>query len=38
VEDSGFRTEWGVPAEELEELSDNIVGLIEVVGEHRAQA
>ena len=26
-------TEWWVPAEELEELNKNIVGLIEVIGE-----
>jgi hypothetical protein len=31
-------TEWWIPAEELEELNDNIVGLIEVIGEHRGQA
>ena len=28
---STHHTEWWVPAEELEELNDNIVGLIEVV-------
>tara|TARA_R110000787_G_scaffold187146_7_gene299058 strand:+ start:4619 stop:4963 length:345 start_codon:yes stop_codon:yes gene_type:complete len=28
-------TEWWVPAEELEELNDNIIGLIEVIGEYR---
>ncbi len=28
-------TEWWVPAEDLEELNDNIVGLIEVIGEYR---
>ena len=28
-------TEWWIPAEELEDLNDNIVGLIEVVSEHR---
>ena len=28
---SSHHTEWWVPAEELEELNDNIVGLIEVV-------
>lgn len=34
---SGMRhTEWWIPAEELEELNDNIVGLIEVIGEYRA--
>ena len=26
-----YHTEWWIPAEELEELNDNIVGLIEVV-------
>jgi hypothetical protein len=31
-------TEWWVPAEELEELNNNIVGLIEVISEHRGQA
>lgn len=29
-------TEWWVPAEELDELNRNIVGLIEVVHEYRA--
>lgn len=29
--------EWWVPAGELEELNDNIVGLIEVIGEYRAK-
>ncbi|MBN1515261.1 hypothetical protein JXA32_01705 [Candidatus Sumerlaeota bacterium] len=28
-------TEWWIPAEELEELNDNIIGLIEVIGEYR---
>jgi hypothetical protein len=28
-------TEWWIPAEDLEELNDNIVGLIEVVGEYK---
>jgi hypothetical protein len=28
-------TEWWVPAEDLEELNENIVGLIEVIGEYR---
>jgi hypothetical protein len=27
-------TEWWIPAEDLEELNDNIVGLIEVIGEY----
>ena len=30
-------TEWWIPAEELEELNDNIVGLIQVVGEFKAE-
>jgi hypothetical protein len=29
-------TEWWIPAEQLEELNDNIVGLIEVIGEYRS--
>ena len=28
-------TEWWIPAEELEELNDNIVGVIEVIGEYK---
>jgi hypothetical protein len=28
-------TEWWIPAEHLEELNENIIGLIEVVGEYR---
>ena len=28
--------EWWIPAEELETLNDNIVGLIEVIGEYRS--
>jgi hypothetical protein len=31
-------TEWWVPAEELEQLNDNIVGVIEVIGEYRKPA
>ena len=31
------QTEWWVPAEELEQLNDNIVGAIEVVGEYRTE-
>ena len=27
-------TEWWIPAEELEELNDNLVGKIEVIGEY----
>ncbi|NRR29112.1 hypothetical protein HSX11_02840 [Oxalobacteraceae bacterium] len=33
-----IHTEWWIPAEELEELNDNIVGLIEVIGEYRDDA
>lgn len=32
-----LHTEWWVPAEELEELNENIVGVIEVIGEYRAE-
>ncbi len=27
--------EWWIPAEDLDELNDNIIGLIEVIGEYR---
>ena len=30
-----IHTEWWIPAEELEELNNNIVGLIEVIGEYK---
>jgi hypothetical protein len=30
---ASHHTEWWVPAEELEALNDNIVGIIEVIGE-----
>ena len=30
-----FHTEWWIPAEDLEELNDNIVGQIEVIGEYK---
>lgn len=30
-----YHTEWWIPAEDLEALNDNIVGLIEVIGEYR---
>ena len=30
-------TEWWIPAEELEEMNANIVGLIEVIGEYHAE-
>ena len=29
----GYHTEWWVPAEDLDEFNQHIVGLIEVVGE-----
>ena len=29
-------TEWWIPAEELEELNDNLVGSIEVIGKYSA--
>lgn len=32
---ASHHTEWWVPAEDLEELNDSIVGLIEVIGEYR---
>src|SRR5215207_3824277 len=32
---SETHTEWWIPAEDLEELNDNIVGQIEVIGEYR---
>lgn len=28
-------TEWWIPAEDLDELNKNIVGVIEVIGEYR---
>ncbi len=28
-------TEWWIPSDELEELNNNIVGLIQVIGEYR---
>jgi hypothetical protein len=30
-----YHTEWWVPAQELEQFNDQIVGLIEVIGEYR---
>jgi len=32
---SEHHTEWWIPAEDLEEFNENIVGLIEVIGEYR---
>jgi hypothetical protein len=34
---AAHHTEWWVPAEKLEELNDNIVGLIEVIGEYHKE-
>ena len=28
-------TEWWIPADDLDELNSNIVGLIEVIGEYK---
>ena len=33
---AAHHTEWWIPAEDLDELNDNIVGLIEVIHEYRA--
>lgn len=33
-----YHTEWWVPAEELEELNDNIVGLLEIIGEYHKES
>jgi len=30
-----IHTEWWIPGEDLEELNENIVGLIEIIGEYR---
>jgi hypothetical protein len=35
---AAHHTEWWIPAERLEELNDNIVGLIEVIGEYHEGA
>ncbi|MBE9205714.1 hypothetical protein IQ244_04145 [Nostoc sp. LEGE 06077] len=32
---ASYHTEWWIPAEELEQLNENIVGQIEVIGEYR---
>jgi hypothetical protein len=32
---ASYHTEWWIPAEELEELNNNIVGVIELIGEYR---
>ncbi|MCP4360521.1 MAG: hypothetical protein GY796_21140 [Chloroflexi bacterium] len=31
---ASYHTEWWIPAERLEELNDNIVGLIEIISEY----
>jgi hypothetical protein len=33
---ASYHTEWWIPAELLEQLNENIVGQIEVIGEYRA--
>lgn len=33
---ASYHTEWWIPAEDLEELNDNIVGIIEVIQEFNA--
>jgi len=35
---ASHHTEWWIPAEELDDLNDNIVGVIEVLCEHRKRA
>jgi len=32
---AAMHTEWWIPAEDLDEFNDNIVGLIEVIGEYK---
>lgn len=32
---ASYHTEWWIPAENLEKLNDNIIGLIEIIGEYR---
>ncbi len=34
---AAYHTEWWIPAERLEDLNDNIVGLIEVIAEFRRE-
>jgi hypothetical protein len=34
---ASHRTEWWIPSEELEDLKNNIVGLIEVIQEYHAE-
>jgi hypothetical protein len=33
-----YHTEWWIPAKDLEELNNNLVGLIEVIGEYRSKS
>ncbi len=35
---AAHHTEWWIPAERLEELNNNIVGVIEVIAEYRGEA
>jgi hypothetical protein len=32
---AAYHTEWWIPAEDLDELNNNIIGKIEVIGEYR---
>ncbi|QLQ30716.1 MAG: hypothetical protein HZT40_02815 [Candidatus Thiothrix singaporensis] len=32
---AAHHTEWWIPAEDIDELNANIVGLIEVIGEYK---
>lgn len=31
---ASYHTEWWIPADKVEEMNDNTVGLIEVIGEY----
>lgn len=33
---ASYHTEWWIPAADIDELNENIIGLIEVIGEYRA--
>ncbi len=35
---TAIHTEWWIPAEDLEKLNENIVGLIQVIGEYSDQS
>lgn len=34
---AAHHTEWWIPAEQLDQLNANIVGVIEVIGEYRGE-